>query len=258
MTGAAVSRVGQRDRGAGSVLVLAAIMVVVAAFLVVATLAAGYASRHRAAAAADLAALAAADELRATGGDPCAAAERVSRANGAAMRQCAVEGWEVEVVVAAAATGPLRWLADPARRARAGVEPAAVGVAGDWVVPVAGDYRLTARFGESGPRWESGRHTGLDFAAPAGTPVVATAPGRVTHAGPAGPYGNLVVVDHGPAVTYYAHLAAVSVSAGEVVGAAEQVGTVGATGNATGPHLHFEVRVDGVPQDPASVLSSVP
>jgi secretion/DNA translocation related TadE-like protein len=249
-----VNRAVWRDRGAGSVLVLSAIMVVVVAFLVVTTLAAGYASRHRAAAAADLAALAAAEELRVAGGDPCSAAERVSRANGAAVRQCEVNGWEVEVVVAAAAGGPLRWLDDPARRARAGVEPDP----GDWIVPVAGGYLITARFGEPGPHWESGRHTGLDFAAPTGTPVVAVAPGSVTHAGPAGPYGNLVTVDHGTAVTYYAHLAAVGVEVGEVVGAAQQVGTVGATGNATGPHLHFEVRVNGVPQDPASVLSSVP
>ncbi|HSI93806.1 MAG TPA: Rv3654c family TadE-like protein [Jiangellaceae bacterium] len=253
-----MSRAVRRDRGAGSVLVLSAIMVVVVAFLVVTTLAAGYASRHRAAAAADLAALAAAEELRVAGGDPCSAAERVSRANGAAVRECEVNGWEVEVVVAAAANGPLRWLDDPARRARAGVEPDPGGVPGDWIVPVAGDYHITARFGEPGPHWESGRHTGLDFAAPTGTPVVAVAPGRVTHAGPAGPYGNLVAVDHGTAVTYYTHLAAVGVEVGEAVDAAQRVGTVGATGNATGPHLHFEVRVDGVPQDPAVVLSSVP
>jgi secretion/DNA translocation related TadE-like protein len=255
-----VSRAASGERGAGSVLVLSAIMVVIVTFLAVTTLAAGFAGRHRAAAAADLAALAAAGQLRTSGGEPCAEAERVSWANGAALRRCAVVGWEVEVVVSAPGGGPLRWLADPERRARAGIEPAAgpAGWPGDWVVPVAGDYRLTARFGDTGPAWETGRHTGLDFAAPVGTPVVASAAGQVTHAGPAGQFGNLVVVDHGPVATYYAHLAVVSVAVGDHVGAAERVGSVGATGNATGPHLHFEVRENGVPHDPAAMLWSTP
>jgi secretion/DNA translocation related TadE-like protein len=252
-----VSRAVSGERGAGSVLVLSAIMVVIVAFLAVTTLAAGYAGRHRAATAADLAALAAAGQLRTTGGEPCAEAERVSRANGAALRRCTVAGWEVEVVVSTPGGGPLRLLADPERRARAGLEPVApAGRPGDWVVPVAGDYRLTARFGDTGPAWETGRHTGLDFAAPTGTPVVASAAGQITHAGPAGRYGNLVVIDHGQVATYYAHLAVISVAVGDHVGPAERVGSVGATGNATGPHLHFEVRENGVPHDPAAVLWS--
>jgi murein DD-endopeptidase MepM/ murein hydrolase activator NlpD len=181
----------------------------------------------------------------------------VSRANGATLQECNIDGGEVEVAASARITGPLRWLTDPVRRARAGVPPQVhVGVVagGDWLLPVAGPYRLTARFGETGTRWVSGRHTGLDFAAPAGTPVVAAAGGRVVQAGRAGPYGNLVVIDHGGVTTYYAHLSSVHVAVDDDVGAGHQVGAVGATGNATGPHLHFEVRVSGVPRDPASVV----
>lgn len=248
----------RRERGAGSVLVLAATMMIVVGSLVAATLGSGVAARHRAAAAADLAALAAAGVVaRPAGEPPCAAAERVSRANGATLRECTVDGDEVAVAASAPITGPLRWLTDPVRRARAGVPPQArVGVlaAGDWSVPVAGPYRLTARFGDAGTHWGSGRHTGLDFAAPEGTPVVAASGGRVVQAGRAGPYGNLVVIDHGGVTTYYAHLSSLHVAVDDEVGAGHQVGTVGATGNATGPHLHFEVRLGGVPRDPASVV----
>ena len=248
----------RRERGAGSVLVLAATMMIVVGSLVAATLGSGVAARHRAAAAADLAALAAAGALvRPVGEHPCDAAERVSHANDATLQECNIDGGEVEVAASAAITGPLRWLTDPVRRARAGAPPQVrVGVlaAGDWLLPVAGPYRLTARFGEIGTRWVSGSHTGLDFAAPKGTPVVAAAGSRVVQAGRAGPYGNLVVIDHGGVTTHYAHLSSVHVAADDEVGTGHQVGTVGATGNATGPHLHFEVRLNGVAQDPASVV----
>jgi secretion/DNA translocation related TadE-like protein len=247
-----------RERGAGSVLVLAATMLIVVAVLLAATVGSGFAARHRAAAAADLAALAAAGEISGTGGgDPCEAAERVSHANGADLRECVVDHAEVEVAAAAPITGPLRWLADPVRRARAGVPPpirTGVFGAGEWLVPVVGPYRLTARFGETGPHWASGAHTGLDLAAPAGAPVVASSSGRVTQAGPAGPYGNLVVIGHDGVTTYYAHLGSITVAAKDDVAAGHQIGTVGSTGNATGPHLHFEVRVGGAAQNPEDIL----
>lgn len=249
----------RRERGAGSVLVLTGTMMIVVAVLTGATLGSGFAARHRAAAAADLAALAAARELSdASSGDPCETAERVSRANGADLQKCMVDGNEVEVLASAQIIGPLRWLADPVRRARAGVPPPSIRVgalsAGDWVAPVSGPYRLTARFGEAGAHWASGTHTGLDLAAPAGTPVVASAGGRVSRAGHSGRYGNLVVIDHDGVETYYAHLSSITVAAEDVVGAGRQIGTVGATGNATGPHLHFEVREGGAARDPESVL----
>lgn len=251
------------ERGAGSVLVIAATMVVVAVLLAVTTLASGYQARHHAAAAADLSALAGAERLRATGAEPCGAARQVSAANGAELRDCAVDGWEVEVVVEVESAGPLRWLPDPRRRARAGVDPPAqpgpsAATRAGWLLPVEGDHRITARFGEAGPRWAAGVHTGLDFAAPAGTPVVASAGGRVTRAGHAGPYGRLVVVDHGGMSTYYAHLSSVSVAVGDTVEAGQRLGAVGATGNATGPHLHFEVRSSGEPRDPEVFLRADP
>jgi secretion/DNA translocation related TadE-like protein len=245
------------ERGAGSVLVLTATMMIVVGLIVAASMGSGYAARHRAAAAADLAALAAATELSGMNGDPCGAAERISRANGADLRGCVVADREVEVVATVAISGPMRWLADPVRRARAEAPPPArVGVvpAGEWVMPIAGSYRLTARFGDAGSNWSSGTHTGLDFAAPVGTPVVASSAGRVTFAGRSGPYGNLVVIDHGGVVTYYAHLSAITVAVDDEVGAGRQVGAVGTTGNATGPHLHFEVRSGGAPQDPEQLL----
>jgi murein DD-endopeptidase MepM/ murein hydrolase activator NlpD len=97
-----------------------------------------------------------------------------------------------------------------------------------------------------GPRG-SGFHPGIDFPSPSGTPVVAARAGRVVHAGwSADGYGNQVVLAHGGGVrTRYAHLSSVAVSHGQWVGAGARVGRVGATGFATGPHLHFEVLVRG-------------
>jgi murein DD-endopeptidase MepM/ murein hydrolase activator NlpD len=95
-------------------------------------------------------------------------------------------------------------------------------------------------------------HTGVDFPVPAGTPVGAAGAGCVTFAGwDAGGYGNLVVLAHRLGVTsWYAHLSAIDVRRGACVAAGARVGLVGATGRATGPHLHFEVRVRGAAVDP--------
>lgn len=98
-------------------------------------------------------------------------------------------------------------------------------------------------------------HAGLDLAAPTGTPVAAAAEGTVTHAGPAGTYGNLVTVRHANGFeTRYAHLSAVTVAKGDRVSPGQEVGKVGSTGLSTGPHLHFELRRDGKPMDPAPLL----
>lgn len=98
-------------------------------------------------------------------------------------------------------------------------------------------------------------HPGFDLAAPTGTPVGAAAGGKVVHAGPAGTYGNLVTVRHENGYeTRYAHLSAVTVKAGETVQLGQQIGAVGSTGYSTGPHLHFEVRHEGKPIDPAPLL----
>ena len=126
-----------------------------------------------------------------------------------------------------------------------------------WALPVAAGYRLSAGFGECSGLW--GRcHTGLDFAAPSGTPVLAVAAGRVTEVGWAGAYGNRAVLMLGDGTeVWYCHLDAVGVGLGTPVAAGDVVGTVGTTGNTTGPHLHLEVRPSGAdPVDPAAALAS--
>ena len=107
---------------------------------------------------------------------------------------------------------------------------------------------------EFGPRW--GRnHNGIDIAAPTGTTVRAAAGGVVTHAGPMGSFGNLVMVDHsGGVVTLYAHLHSINVSLDEEVEVNEKIATIGSTGRSTGPHLHFEVRRRGTAVNPRTML----
>ena len=122
--------------------------------------------------------------------------------------------------------------------------------------PIALTWPVEASVGEGfGPRG-SHFHAGVDLLAAAGTPVRAAAPGRVAYAGPiAGGWGRLVVVAHARRVrTLYAHLSTVAVDVGERVAAGSQLGTIGASGNATGPHLHFEVRLRGAAVDPAPAL----
>lgn len=100
-------------------------------------------------------------------------------------------------------------------------------------------------------------HAGLDFGGPYGSPVHATAPGTVVWAGPRGPYGNMVEVDHGMGIhTRYAHLSAVLVGAGMKVGKGTQVGRLGSTGRSTGPHVHYEVWLDNSVRDPARFLEA--
>ena len=98
-------------------------------------------------------------------------------------------------------------------------------------------------------------HAGLDIGAPRGTPVSAAAAGAVTFAGSASGYGTTVILDHGGGLTtLYAHLSALRVTQGQRVAAGGVVGAVGSTGLSTGPHLHFEVRVDGQARDPVPWL----
>jgi murein DD-endopeptidase MepM/ murein hydrolase activator NlpD len=104
-------------------------------------------------------------------------------------------------------------------------------------------------------------HTGVDFAAPRGTPVVAARQGRVVFAAPTAAYGNRVVVDHGTIEgkrleTTYSHLSSLETSVGQAVRAGTPVGRVGSTGLSTGPHLHFEVVLDGYYADPGPWLAT--
>jgi murein DD-endopeptidase MepM/ murein hydrolase activator NlpD len=99
-------------------------------------------------------------------------------------------------------------------------------------------------------------HTGLDFPADAGTPILAAAGGMVLSAGPHPDYGNQVEIDHGSGlVTRYAHASKLLVRTGDLVRRGQAVAEVGTSGRSTGPHLHFEVLVDGVPQNPARFLA---
>lgn len=101
----------------------------------------------------------------------------------------------------------------------------------------------------------SRRHAGVDLRNPAGTPFGAAADGVVIFAGYSGSYGNIIKVDHGGGLqTYYAHCDSMYVSAGEKVTKGQSLGTVGSTGNATGNVLHFEVRVNGVAQNPMNYI----
>lgn len=158
----------------------------------------------------------------------------------------------------------------PAPAAAGGVATASAGEAaallrlpgtGSATAPGALGLPVQARVSsEFGPRThpvsgERHQHSGIDFAAPAGSPVRAAAAGTVSFAGERGAYGNLVIILHPDgAETYYAHQRDLSVRAGQAVSAGQMVGTVGSTGRSTGPHLHFELRRDGRPVDPRGAL----
>jgi len=121
--------------------------------------------------------------------------------------------------------------------------------AAGFVWPVHGV--LSSPFG-----WRWGRmHEGIDLAVPSGTPVVASAAGTVIVAGWLGGYGNLVVVDHGNGIsTAYGHNTSVAVGVGQSVAQGQLVAYSGNTGHSTGPHVHFEVRINGFPVDPLGYL----
>ncbi|MFI6062602.1 peptidoglycan DD-metalloendopeptidase family protein [Streptomyces sp. NPDC051286] len=127
-----------------------------------------------------------------------------------------------------------------------------------YVHPVPGNH--TTAYRASGSNWSSGSHTGIDFPVPTGTSVKAITSGTVVTAGWGGAYGNQVVIKHADGhYSQYGHMSSLSVSAGQTVTAGQQVGLSGATGNATGPHLHFEIRTGpayGSDIDPIAYLAS--
>jgi murein DD-endopeptidase MepM/ murein hydrolase activator NlpD len=121
--------------------------------------------------------------------------------------------------------------------------------AAGFIWPVNGP--VTSPFGM---RW--GRmHEGIDIGVEYGTPIHAAAAGRVVYAGWMSGYGNLVAIDHGGGVsTAYGHQSSIAVSVGQTVAQGQTIGYVGCTGHCFGPHLHFEVRINGTPVDPLSYL----
>ncbi|WP_405889956.1 M23 family metallopeptidase [Streptomyces sp. NBC_00133] len=111
-----------------------------------------------------------------------------------------------------------------------------------FVAPVSGSY-ISTGYKAGGAIWSSGSHTGIDFHAASGTTVHAVGSGTVVEAGWAGAYGNNVVIKmKDGSYTQYGHLSSISVSVGQSVTPGERIGLSGATGNTTGPHLHFEAR----------------
>jgi murein DD-endopeptidase MepM/ murein hydrolase activator NlpD len=124
-------------------------------------------------------------------------------------------------------------------------------------MPLSGDPSVTSPFGYRADPF-LGRlalHPGVDLAEPYGAEIHAAASGRVAHAGPAGGYGIMVEIDHGNGLaTRYAHMSETLVEEGEAVDKGAVLGKLGSTGRSTGPHLHYEVRVDGEPVDPERYL----
>jgi murein DD-endopeptidase MepM/ murein hydrolase activator NlpD len=122
-----------------------------------------------------------------------------------------------------------------------------------------GQNHLSSSFGERIHPIDGSRHfhTGVDVRAAAGTPILAAAGGVVKRAGERGGYGNAVEIDHGNGLTtLYAHAQQLSVQPGDTIAEGQALGLVGQTGKATGPHLHFEVRVQGKPIDPRRALNA--
>lgn len=127
----------------------------------------------------------------------------------------------------------------------------------DWSAPAPG-APISNGFGHPDPGYAAGYHTGVDFAVNEGTPLVAVGAGSVVSAGWAGAYGNEVVLELSDGhFAQYAHLSRLDVEAGDQVTAGQRIGAAGSTGNATGPHLHFEIRTTdtyGAVIDPVAYL----
>jgi murein DD-endopeptidase MepM/ murein hydrolase activator NlpD len=122
-----------------------------------------------------------------------------------------------------------------------------------YAIPVNGTYRFTSGFGPRGRRL----HAGIDLAAPQGTTIFATADGVVVDAGRESGYGNVVRIQHEFGFeTTYAHLSKIQVRVGQQVSRGVQIGAMGSTGRSTGSHLHYEVRVNGQPQNPMTYLEA--
>ena len=123
--------------------------------------------------------------------------------------------------------------------------------------PVVGEVEFTSGFGVRSDPFlgRPAMHTGLDFRAATGDPVRATANGKVVSSGWAGGYGRMVEIDHGNGLsTRYGHLSEINVRVGEQIKIGQVIGEVGSTGRSTGPHLHYETRIDGEAVDPQKFL----
>ncbi|MBG0854194.1 M23 family metallopeptidase [Streptomyces spinoverrucosus] len=168
-----------------------------------------------------------------------AAAEAAAAAEKAAAEAAAKAEKEAKEKAAAA-----KAKAEQEAREKAEAERLAA-LAKQFALPTS-SYTITSTFGQAGALWSSGYHTGLDFAAPSGTPIKAVHSGTITEAGWNGSYGykTVLTLDDGTEI-WYAHQSSIGVSVGQKVATGDVIGRVGATGNVTGAHLHLEVHTGG-------------
>jgi murein DD-endopeptidase MepM/ murein hydrolase activator NlpD len=191
------------------------------------------------------------DELAASR-DTLSAARVLKRSALSDVRETRAEYLEeVEALAAQSAS-----LAEAIREAQAQAASALGGSSGTGAQSAAGFIWPVSGTVVSGFGMRWGRmHEGIDITAPSGTSIWAAADGTVIHSGWLGGYGNLVVVDHGNGLaTAYAHASAIFVGVGQTVSQGETIALVGSTGDSSGPHLHFEVRVNGQAVDPLFYL----
>ncbi|MER5292911.1 M23 family metallopeptidase [Streptomyces pharetrae] len=178
-------------------------------------------------------------------------------AQAAAQQQAAEHAAAVKRAEAAA----MERAEEEARKAREAAERAAREAErkrlNTFVLPISGSYVSTG-YQAGSSLWSSGSHTGVDFHAASGTSVHSVGSGTVVEAGWGGAYGNQVVIRmHDGTYTQYGHLSSIGVSVGQTVTPGQQIGLSGATGNVTGPHLHFEARTGaeyGSDMDPVAYL----
>ncbi|MFJ3672872.1 M23 family metallopeptidase [Streptomyces sp. NPDC090106] len=183
-------------------------------------------------------------------------------AQAAAQKQAAEEKAE-QAARAQAAAEARKKAAAAAKKEREAKERAARAAErkrlNSFVAPIAGSY-ISTGYKAGGAVWSSGSHTGVDFHAASGTSVRAVGSGTVVEAGWGGSYGNNIVIRMNDGTyTQYGHLSSIGVSVGQTVTPGQQIGLSGATGNVTGPHLHFEARTTaeyGSDIDPVSYLRS--
>ncbi|MFF7179695.1 peptidoglycan DD-metalloendopeptidase family protein [Streptomyces sp. NPDC008121] len=170
------------------------------------------------------------------------AAEKAAAEKAAAEKAAAEAAAKASAAEKAAAEAKKKAEAEAAAKAEA---ERLAKLAASYALPTS-SYVITSTFGESGSMWSSGYHTGLDLAAPTGTPVKAVHGGTIKSAGWSGSYGYRIVLELADGTeVWYCHLSSMTASAGQSVGTGETIGRVGATGNVTGPHLHLEVKTPG-------------
>jgi len=175
--------------------------------------------------------------------------EEIAGLNGLSSPDRVQAGQQLRVPVRGMASVPPRRAAQALAESAASMASSAVALAQGFVWPARG--RLTSRFGWR--RWR--HHDGIDIAAPYGAPVTAARDGVVIYAGWYHAYGKAVILDHGSGLqTLYGHNAALLVRAGQRVEKGQLIARVGSSGRSTGPHLHFEVRINGRPVNPIKYL----